>query len=147
MVQLVSRGLVAEVEDSVPLLEPTDIDTTYFSEPLPRQRRLAAMKDRDEDAATEVQGTTHDDEPSELLEGSLPWWSRERFPGAALFNGAAFILPALYGTLAKLWIANIDRSMVVTTDVYTYVYKYPILFLTTLIRSMQIYRDHGRSTQ
>jgi hypothetical protein len=38
-----------------------------------------------------------------------------------VFNVAAFILPALYSTLAKLWVANIDRSLVVTTDVYTYI--------------------------
>lgn len=31
------------------------------------------------------------------------------------------MLPALYGTLAKLWVANIDSSQVVTTDVYTYI--------------------------
>ena len=33
---------------------------------------------------------------------------------------AAFILPALYGTLSKLWVAEIDPSMVVLTDTYTY---------------------------
>ncbi|PQE22578.1 hypothetical protein CJF31_00001505 [Rutstroemia sp. NJR-2017a BVV2] len=33
----------------------------------------------------------------------------------------AFILPALYGTLSKLWVANIDSSKVVTTDSYTYI--------------------------
>lgn len=48
------------------------------------------------------------------------WWRRNRYSGALLFNLAAFILPALYGTLSKLWIANIDSSMVVTSDVYTY---------------------------
>ncbi|KAL2177538.1 uncharacterized protein P884DRAFT_299930 [Thermothelomyces heterothallicus CBS 202.75] len=48
-------------------------------------------------------------------------WHRDHFGGALLFNVAAFILPALYGTLAKLWVANIDRSLVVTTDVYTYI--------------------------
>lgn len=32
----------------------------------------------------------------------------------------AFLLPALYSTLSKLWIANLDSSLVVTTDVYTY---------------------------
>ncbi|KAI0390716.1 hypothetical protein F5Y17DRAFT_471425 [Xylariaceae sp. FL0594] len=47
-------------------------------------------------------------------------WSRDRYFGALAFNIAAFILPALYGTLSKLWVANIDASMVVTTDVYTY---------------------------
>lgn len=31
------------------------------------------------------------------------------------------MLPALYGTLSKLWVANIDSSQVVTTDVYTYI--------------------------
>lgn len=48
------------------------------------------------------------------------WWRRNRYFGALLCNLAAFILPALYGTLSKLWIANIDSSMVVTSDVYTY---------------------------
>ncbi|KAL6855370.1 hypothetical protein ACO1O0_006511 [Amphichorda felina] len=33
----------------------------------------------------------------------------------------AFILPAVYATLSKLWVANIDSSLVVTTDVYTYI--------------------------
>lgn len=38
-----------------------------------------------------------------------------------MFNILAFLLPALYGTLDKLWIANIDPSQVVTTDIYTYI--------------------------
>lgn len=61
-------------------------------------------------------------------EGDIPGpkrrlWSghRDHFTGALLFNIAAFLLPALYGTLAKLWVANIDSSLVVTTDVYTYI--------------------------
>ena len=41
--------------------------------------------------------------------------------GALLFNTGAFILPALYNTLVKIWIANIDSSHVATTDVYTYI--------------------------
>lgn len=44
-----------------------------------------------------------------------------RFQGSLAFNFVAFLLPALYGTLDKLWIANIDPSQVVTTDVYTYI--------------------------
>ncbi|KJZ75866.1 hypothetical protein HIM_04690 [Hirsutella minnesotensis 3608] len=48
-------------------------------------------------------------------------WSRDRYPVALAFNLAAFLLPALYSTLAKLWVAKIDSSMVVTTDVYTYI--------------------------
>ncbi|KAI0436106.1 hypothetical protein F4803DRAFT_252152 [Xylaria telfairii] len=47
-------------------------------------------------------------------------WHRDRYFGSLAFNVAAFILPALYTTLSKLWVANIDSSMVVTTDVYTY---------------------------
>ncbi|KAL7798573.1 hypothetical protein V8C37DRAFT_417903 [Trichoderma ceciliae] len=45
---------------------------------------------------------------------------RDRYFGSLFFNVAAFILPALYGTLSKLWVANIDSSMVVTTDAFTY---------------------------
>lgn len=44
-----------------------------------------------------------------------------RYTGALIFNLCAFILPALYATLSKLWVANIDSSFVVTTDVYTYI--------------------------
>lgn len=46
---------------------------------------------------------------------------RSAYLGALLFNIAAFILPALYGTLSKLWVASIDSSLVVTTDSYTYI--------------------------
>lgn len=46
---------------------------------------------------------------------------RDHYLGALLFNVAAFILPALYGTLSKIWVAGIDSSLVVTTDVYTYI--------------------------
>jgi Na+-driven multidrug efflux pump len=31
------------------------------------------------------------------------------------------LLPALYNTLVKIWVADIDSSLVVTTDVYTYI--------------------------
>ncbi|KAJ5284686.1 hypothetical protein N7505_002666 [Penicillium chrysogenum] len=49
------------------------------------------------------------------------WYSRASFTGALLFNSGSFLLPALYSTLVKLWVANIDSSLVVTTDVYTYI--------------------------
>ncbi|KAK0627833.1 hypothetical protein B0T14DRAFT_421394 [Immersiella caudata] len=48
-------------------------------------------------------------------------WHRDQYPVALMFNIGAFILPAVYGTLSKLWVANIDSSFVVTTDVYTYI--------------------------
>ncbi|KAH6868094.1 hypothetical protein BKA58DRAFT_316802 [Alternaria rosae] len=50
-----------------------------------------------------------------------PSLHRDTYIGALLFNICAFILPALYSTLSKLWVANIDSSMVVTTDTYTYI--------------------------
>ncbi|KAL8388403.1 hypothetical protein RB595_009267 [Gaeumannomyces hyphopodioides] len=52
---------------------------------------------------------------------SVAWYHRKRYPGALLFNIASFILPALYGLLSKYWVANIDASLVVTTDIYTYI--------------------------
>ncbi|KAE8326467.1 hypothetical protein BDV39DRAFT_193546 [Aspergillus sergii] len=48
-------------------------------------------------------------------------WNRETYFGSIIFNLGAFALPALYSTLSKLWIANIDSSQVVTTDIYTYI--------------------------
>ncbi|BGP38833.1 hypothetical protein JCM10449v2_002771 [Rhodotorula kratochvilovae] len=49
------------------------------------------------------------------------WWSRRRYTGALLFNVGCFLLPAVYGTLSKMWIANIDASLVATSDTFTYV--------------------------
>lgn len=40
---------------------------------------------------------------------------RDTYLGSLLFNIGAFALPAIYGTLSKLWIADIDSSRVVTT--------------------------------
>lgn len=70
-----------------------------------------------------------EDDPreAETHDASLdaPRWKtyahRSHYAGALLFNLAAFRLPALYGTLTKLWVANIDSSLVVTTDIYTYI--------------------------
>ena len=64
------------------------------------------------------------DEPSADAARRSIWrklFRRDNYRGALLFNLATFILPALYGTLSKLWVANIDASMVVTTDAYTYI--------------------------
>lgn len=43
------------------------------------------------------------------------------YSGSLIFNLGAFLLPALYSTLSKLWVAKIDSSKVVTTDIYTYI--------------------------
>ena len=61
-----------------------------------------------------------DDEDDTTASHQKLRWHRDRYFGSLAFNLAAFILPALYGTLSKLWVANIDASMVVTTDAYTY---------------------------
>ncbi|KAH0436652.1 hypothetical protein CcaCcLH18_04209 [Colletotrichum camelliae] len=58
---------------------------------------------------------TASDEPSPKS------FHRAAYTGALLFNLASFILPALYATLSKLWVANIDSSLVVTKDAYTYI--------------------------
>ncbi|OCL12908.1 hypothetical protein AOQ84DRAFT_372658, partial [Glonium stellatum] len=51
------------------------------------------------------------------------WWNidRKTYRGSLFYNFIAFLLPALYSTLSKLWVANISASHVVTTDVYTYI--------------------------
>lgn len=46
---------------------------------------------------------------------------RTTYLGALLFNAASFTLPAIYSTLSKLWVAKIDSSLIVTTDIYTYI--------------------------
>ncbi|KAF8428542.1 hypothetical protein EV426DRAFT_275687 [Tirmania nivea] len=56
--------------------------------------------------------------PEELL----PWWSRERFTGSVLFNVFTFLLPAIYMTMAKLWVSQLDSKMVVATDIYAYIH-------------------------
>ncbi|KAF6785725.1 hypothetical protein CSOJ01_15549 [Colletotrichum sojae] len=67
-----------------------------------------ATPDRDADVVSEQHSRT-------------PSLRRTTYTGALLFNLAAFILPALYATLSKLWIAELDASLVATTDAYTYI--------------------------
>jgi Na+-driven multidrug efflux pump len=61
------------------------------------------------------------DTPSQNSPSSKFRLSRTSYTGTLLFNIGAFVLPALYGTLSKFWVANIDSSMVATTDAYTYI--------------------------
>jgi hypothetical protein len=44
-----------------------------------------------------------------------------KYTRSLLFNLATSLRATLYGALSKLWIANIDSSQVVTTDVHTYI--------------------------
>ena len=84
------------------------------------QRRLYTMLPKD-DTSIETAGTVSGHEEQFLDEADSKPWSRKRYTGSLLFNIAAFLLPALYSTLSKLWVANIDSSMVATTDAYTYI--------------------------
>ncbi|KEQ99644.1 hypothetical protein AUEXF2481DRAFT_45739 [Aureobasidium subglaciale EXF-2481] len=68
-----------------------------------------------------VVGATRLSQDEQSLNPTRRPWSRRSYTGTLGFNICAFILPALYGTLSKLWVANIDSSMVVTTDSYTYI--------------------------
>lgn len=77
----------------------------------------SARIERDGSRQNDNDGHGEDDAGAE----SAAWYHRKRYPGALLFNVASFILPALYGLLSKYWVANIDSSLVVTTDVYTYI--------------------------
>ena len=85
-------------------------------------RRLYTMLPKDdstiETAPVHLDLATDDDDSR--LQSSKPW-SRGRYTGTLLFNIGAFFLPALYSTLSKLWVANIDSSLVATTDAYTYI--------------------------
>ncbi|KAF7852944.1 hypothetical protein EAF04_010821 [Stromatinia cepivora] len=58
---------------------------------------------------------------TEFMSKWRSFFSRETYSGSLLFNIFSFILPSLYSTLSKLWVANIDSSKVVTTDIYTYI--------------------------
>ncbi|TKA82177.1 hypothetical protein B0A55_02036 [Friedmanniomyces simplex] len=86
------------------------------------QRRLYTMLPKgDFETETDTTGTGGDAQTTQDGTGVLGPWNRKRYLGSLSFNIAAFILPALYGTLSKLWVANLDSSMVVTTDAYTYI--------------------------
>ena len=90
-----------------------------------------SMLPKDEDVVETIvengsggRSISHSREPSRYVETYAKrdsCWTRDRSFGALLFNVCAFILPALYATLSKLWVANIDTKLVATTDSYTYI--------------------------
>ena len=90
--------------------------------------KLPPVSTRDHDSSTEPRSSSVEQAKKwwyrDTYEAALACWERAdryRYSGAIIFNFFAFLLPALYATLSKLWVANIDSSMVVTTDVYTYI--------------------------
>ena len=89
----------------------------------PRLRCHYKMLPKEDDLAE----ATHDESVSSdrheevaYVKGG-PWWRRDRYFGALIFNVLAFVLPALYATLSKLWVAKIDTKLVATSDSYTYI--------------------------
>lgn len=66
--------------------------------------------------AHECRATATEAADQELAQQSDSFWLRDRYFGALSFNLAAFALPALYSTPAKLWIAKLDPNMVVVTE-------------------------------
>ncbi|KAL8996286.1 MAG: hypothetical protein Q9169_004172 [Polycauliona sp. 2 TL-2023] len=85
---------------------------------LSRLRFRYTMLPKDETVRVENEHEGQDEETSRTI--SI-WGRRDRYFGALFFNVLAFLLPALYGTLSKLWVANIDSALVATTDSYTYI--------------------------
>lgn len=47
--------------------------------------------------------------------------SNARYWGALCFNILTFIVPAVYSTLSRLWVAKIDSSLVSVAETYTYI--------------------------
>ncbi|KAI2631582.1 hypothetical protein GGS26DRAFT_100811 [Hypomontagnella submonticulosa] len=88
---------------------------------LQRLRRGYTMLPKHDNAAGDEQLTSREVDTTSSIRRQETGRSRDYYLGALLFNIGAFILPALYATLSKLWVANIDTSLVVTTDVYTYI--------------------------
>ena len=76
--------------------------------------RMVSNKDDSLDATNIPAEDEVDPRPSRaaLIKDKL---HRNTYLGSLLFNIGAFALPAIYGTLSKLWIADIDSSRVVTT--------------------------------
>ncbi|ROT37789.1 hypothetical protein SODALDRAFT_379058 [Sodiomyces alkalinus F11] len=102
-------------------------EPSYAYTMLPKNVIEEIQTDRDQSInISQDQHEHHEDEQHEEIEASSAHtlksaFHRTTFPGALLFNLASFILPALYSTLSKFWVAQIDASLVVTTDVYTYI--------------------------
>ncbi|KAF7448709.1 MatE multi-domain protein [Pyrenophora tritici-repentis] len=104
------------------------------SAPQPQHRHPYQMLHSKDGRDSDTSHSEERDEPQEATnnDAELSWKKlakqdltpsrhRDTYIGALLFNISAFILPALYTTLSKLWVAHIDSSMVVTTDTFTYI--------------------------
>ncbi|KIO24039.1 hypothetical protein M407DRAFT_213466 [Tulasnella calospora MUT 4182] len=82
---------------------------------------LDAVEDGRKSPDTHLSTEEDDDHQRGHQPAIKEWFSRDSYSGALLFNVATFILPAIYSTLSKLWIAQLDSTAVATTDTYTYI--------------------------
>lgn len=88
--------------------------------------------------------TSNSSSPDELPALQHHKWTRSKYPGSLIFNTTTFLLPALHATLSKLWTANIDTSLVATTDAYTYMLTATEAFTEALPRAAWlIIGDHA----
>ncbi|CAL8577150.1 hypothetical protein XPA_002995 [Xanthoria parietina] len=84
----------------------------------PPRFRYTMLPKKDHSVTETVEDAIQDEDRPSIIN---LWARRDRYFGALFFNVFAFLLPALYGTLSKLWVANIDSSLIATTDSYTYI--------------------------
>ncbi|KAF8544711.1 hypothetical protein BDD12DRAFT_872447 [Trichophaea hybrida] len=93
---------------------------------------MGAPEDNDESTASATTTTTKAgwseifwvgtgvEEFGERPEGR--WWGgRETYRGAFIFNIGSFILPGLYNTLSKLWLAEVDPGAISIAETYNYI--------------------------
>jgi Na+-driven multidrug efflux pump len=99
--------------------------TMFSSSPRKIRYRMVSTKDDSIHVDAEVSGPEADERGGRVIRRvHSRLWShlgRQTYYGSLLFNLGAFFLPALYSTLSKLWVADLNSSQVVTTDVYTYI--------------------------
>ncbi|KAL8696795.1 MAG: hypothetical protein Q9224_002616 [Gallowayella concinna] len=89
--------------------------------PLKFRYKMLPAEDAVTKTASSVEDQNHDGQDEATPHGPKVWGRRDRYFGALSFNVLAFLLPALYSTLSKVWVASIDSSLVATTDSYTYI--------------------------
>ncbi|KAI1386035.1 uncharacterized protein F4822DRAFT_360856 [Hypoxylon trugodes] len=97
--------------------------STWILQRLRVHNRYTMLPDTESPIDDEVRSPPHSEvsDRHDNVAERRKWSHRDRFAGALLLNIASFFLPALYNTLSKLWVADIDSSLIVTTDVYTYI--------------------------
>ncbi|TVY15114.1 hypothetical protein LARI1_G006187 [Lachnellula arida] len=79
------------------------------------------VKPQDDSVVFGPKGATEKESIRKLLRPGFWWCQRKRYTGSLLYNFGAFLLPALYETASKTWVAHVDPKQVIITDVYVYI--------------------------